>query len=131
MLANSQLKPCRPRRTALRVPVTSVFTPVRVNRPVTLQRLTSAGWKNIASGADVGAAFCATNDGETVVDICRGFADAAKTRHWARDTIVNVYSTATPWDSVECDIERTTVNTLTLRFSSAPTTNQLTCVVIG
>src|SRR5580704_7921128 len=48
---------------------------------------------NLASGADVGASFCATQDGETVVDLWGGYADAAKTRPWERDTIVNVYST--------------------------------------
>ena len=49
--------------------------------------------RNLASGADVGASFCATLEGETVVDLWGGFADAAATRPWARDTIVNVYST--------------------------------------
>ena len=48
---------------------------------------------NLESGADVGASFCATLEGETVVDLWGGFADAARTRPWARDTIVNVYST--------------------------------------
>ena len=48
---------------------------------------------NFASGADVGAAFCATLEGETVVDLWGGFADAARTRPWERDTVVNVYST--------------------------------------
>ncbi len=48
---------------------------------------------NLESGADVGASFCATLEGETVVDLWGGFADAAKTRPWERDTIVNVYST--------------------------------------
>ena len=48
---------------------------------------------NLESGADVGACFCATQDGETVVDLWGGFADAAKTKAWERDTIVNVYST--------------------------------------
>src|SRR5947209_20295387 len=48
---------------------------------------------NLASGADVGASFCATLEGETVVDLWGGFADAARTRPWERDTIVNVYST--------------------------------------
>lgn len=48
---------------------------------------------NLASGADVGAAYCATVEGETVVDLWGGYADAAKTRAWERDTIVNVYST--------------------------------------
>jgi CubicO group peptidase (beta-lactamase class C family) len=47
----------------------------------------------LASGADVGASFCATVEGETVVDLWGGFADAGKTRVWEKDTIVNVYST--------------------------------------
>ena len=48
---------------------------------------------NLASGADVGASFCATVEGETVVDLWGGYADEARTRPWERDTIVNVYST--------------------------------------
>ncbi|HEV2532863.1 serine hydrolase domain-containing protein [Phenylobacterium sp.] len=48
---------------------------------------------NLASGADVGASFCATLEGEIVVDLWGGFADPARTRPWTRDTIVNVYST--------------------------------------
>src|ERR1041385_5595319 len=48
---------------------------------------------NLSSGADVGASFCATLEGEVVVDLWGGFADSAKTRAWERDTIVNVYST--------------------------------------
>ncbi|MEJ0044516.1 MAG: serine hydrolase domain-containing protein [Rhizomicrobium sp.] len=49
--------------------------------------------ENIASGADIGASFCATVNGETVVDLWGGYADPAKTRPWEKDTIVNVYST--------------------------------------
>jgi CubicO group peptidase (beta-lactamase class C family) len=48
---------------------------------------------NFASGADIGASFCATVEGETVVDLWGGWADPAKTRPWERDTIINVYST--------------------------------------
>ena len=48
---------------------------------------------NLASGADVGAAFCATLEGEAVVDLWGGYADEARTRPWVKDTIVNVYST--------------------------------------
>jgi CubicO group peptidase (beta-lactamase class C family) len=48
---------------------------------------------NLASGVDLGAALCVTVDGETVVDLWGGFADAARTRPWQRDTIVNVFST--------------------------------------
>ena len=49
--------------------------------------------KNLKSGLDVGASFAATIDGEFVIDMWGGYADAAKTRPWEEDTIVNVYST--------------------------------------
>ncbi|HUO12802.1 MAG TPA: serine hydrolase domain-containing protein [Caulobacteraceae bacterium] len=48
---------------------------------------------NLKSGADLGASFCATKDGEVVVDLWGGWADEARTRRWEKDTIVNVYST--------------------------------------
>ena len=47
----------------------------------------------LESGADVGAAYAATVEGETVVDLWGGFADEGRTRPWERDTLVNVYST--------------------------------------
>jgi CubicO group peptidase (beta-lactamase class C family) len=49
--------------------------------------------ENFSERGDVGASFAATVDGEFVVDIWGGHADAAKTRPWEEDTIVNVYST--------------------------------------
>jgi len=49
--------------------------------------------RNLTSGADIGASFCATIEGETVVDLWGGWADEARTRPWEKDTIVNVYST--------------------------------------
>jgi CubicO group peptidase (beta-lactamase class C family) len=49
--------------------------------------------QNLTSGADIGASFAATKDGEMIVDLWGGWADAAKTRPWEEDTIVNVYST--------------------------------------
>ena len=48
---------------------------------------------NFARGEDVGASVAVTLGGELVVDLWGGHADAAKTRPWQRDTIVNVYST--------------------------------------
>jgi CubicO group peptidase (beta-lactamase class C family) len=48
---------------------------------------------NLANGTDVGASFCATLEGEAVVDLWGGFADEEKTRPWEQDTIINVYST--------------------------------------
>ena len=49
--------------------------------------------ENFARGEELGAAFCATVEGEVVVDLWGGWADAGRTRPWERDTIVNVYST--------------------------------------
>jgi CubicO group peptidase (beta-lactamase class C family) len=49
--------------------------------------------KNFESGREVGASFAAAVDGKFVVDIWGGYADAAKTRPWERDTIVPVFST--------------------------------------
>ena len=57
------------------------------------EKVAEAFEANLKSGADVGASFCATVEGETVVDLWGGWADEAKTRPWEKDTIVNVYST--------------------------------------
>ena len=48
---------------------------------------------NFATFGEVGAALAVMVDGEMVVDLWAGHADAARTRAWDRDTIVNVYST--------------------------------------
>jgi CubicO group peptidase (beta-lactamase class C family) len=49
--------------------------------------------KSFAAGREVGASFAATVNGELVVDLWGGHADAARTKPWRRDTIVNVFST--------------------------------------
>jgi CubicO group peptidase (beta-lactamase class C family) len=48
---------------------------------------------NFASGDEEGASFCATVEGETVVDLWGGWADETRRRVWQSDTIINVYST--------------------------------------
>ena len=48
---------------------------------------------NFAAGREVGASFAVVLRGEPVVDLWGGFADAARTRPWERDTIANVFST--------------------------------------
>lgn len=49
--------------------------------------------ENLSTGHDVGASYCVTVDGETVVDLWGGFADEDRSRAWKQDTIVGVYST--------------------------------------
>ncbi len=46
----------------------------------------------LASGAEVGAALAVYVDRHAVVDLWGGHADAARTRPWDRDTIVNLFS---------------------------------------
>jgi len=55
-------------------------------------RVRAAFEKNFTTG-EVGAALAVTLDGELVVDLWGGHRDAARTKPWQRDTIVNVYST--------------------------------------
>ena len=46
----------------------------------------------LLDGGDVGGSVAVFVDGEPVVDVWGGFADAARTVPWQRDTIVNVWS---------------------------------------
>lgn len=48
---------------------------------------------NFAIFDEAGASVSVVVDGETVVDLWGGHMDAARTRPWERDTIVNVWST--------------------------------------
>jgi len=49
--------------------------------------------ENFPTYGEVGAAVAVTVDGQPVVDLWAGHADAARTHAWEQDTIVNVYST--------------------------------------
>ncbi|WP_432055667.1 serine hydrolase domain-containing protein [Streptomyces sp. bgisy022] len=49
--------------------------------------------ENFRARGELGAAVTVTVDGRTVVDLWGGWADAARTRPWERDTVVNVWST--------------------------------------
>jgi CubicO group peptidase (beta-lactamase class C family) len=48
---------------------------------------------NFKSNLEVGASFAVILDGKLKVDLWGGFADAAQTKKWEKDTIVNVFST--------------------------------------
>ena len=48
-----------------------------------------------------------------------------------RDVGVAVYRNSGNYDEIMCDIERTTINSVTVKFSSAPTSNQFRVVIVG
>lgn len=47
---------------------------------------------NFAERGEIGAGVCVVHRGEVVVDLVGGWADEGRTRPWAADTIVDVYS---------------------------------------
>lgn len=49
----------------------------------------------------------------------------------SRDLTVAIYRNSGSYDEVECDVEHTTTNTITLVFATAPTSNQFRVVVLG
>lgn len=57
------------------------------------ERVKDAFARNFTQNGEVGAAVAVAVDGELVVDLWGGFADAAQTRPWTADTLVNVWST--------------------------------------
>lgn len=56
-------------------------------------KLTKVLSDSLDAGTDVGASLAIAVEGEMVVDVWGGFADAERTRPWERDTITNVWST--------------------------------------
>ena len=52
--------------------------------------------RSFAERGELGAAVCVYHHGRRVVDLWAGWADAARTVPWRRDTIVHAYSTVKP-----------------------------------
>jgi hypothetical protein len=43
---------------------------------------------------------------------------------------VQVFRNSAPYDTVDCDVERTDVNNVTLRFGTAPAASEYQCMVM-
>jgi CubicO group peptidase (beta-lactamase class C family) len=70
-----------------------VTAPVHGECPARFTAVRDAFAANFAADRELGASFAATVDGALVVDLWGGWADAARTLPWTRDTLVNVFST--------------------------------------
>lgn len=46
-----------------------------------------------------------------------------------RDVLVEVYDNSDPWETVICEVERPSTDTVTLTFETAPTSGQFRVVV--
>lgn len=87
------------------------------NLAVTPQTLGAWAGRKLKSTGTVG------NASATQFDIAHNFG--------TRDVHVEVYRTATPWDTILCDVERPDANTVRVRFAAAPAANEYTVVVLG
>lgn len=47
------------------------------------------------------------------------------------DVIVQLYRVASPFDQIECDVEHTSVNSVTVRFATAPAASEYRAVVLA
>jgi hypothetical protein len=84
--------------------------------------IATQAWANSGFGAKAGR-YAADVGGATSVVITHNLG--------FRDVVVNVYRNSTPWDNVECDVERNTANQITLRFAVAPAAAEYRCAVMG
>ncbi|HEY4345353.1 MAG TPA: serine hydrolase domain-containing protein [Parvibaculum sp.] len=57
---------------------------------------------NFVSPGEVGASACVVRNGEVVVDLWGGYADAAHSRAWKRETLANVWSTTKGMGALVC-----------------------------
>jgi len=66
------------------------------------QGVAAPGFERVADafeavlGESIGAGFAALRDGEVLVDLWGGFADRARSKAWAPDTLVPIYSATKP-----------------------------------
>lgn len=65
-------------------------------------------------------------------DIGNGSATTITVTHnFTRDCQVEVYRNSTPWDTIECDVERPSATTVDLKFAVAPASAEYRVIVIG
>lgn len=66
------------------------------------ERVRDAFAANFATLGEAGASAAVTYNGEPVVDLWAGHADAARTKPWTRDTLANVWSTTKGMGALVC-----------------------------
>lgn len=101
--------------------------------------LTGGGGSALAVGAGTGITVNANDVAlDTAVAVRKFAADCAAATSTVvthnlntRDVTVSVYRSTTPWDEIECEVEHTSVNTVTVRFLVAPTAAEFRIVVHG
>jgi hypothetical protein len=90
-------------------------------------------WASIASKPTTLAGFGITDGVRKYAAAIVGTTTSEVITHslGTRDVVVMLYRSTTPWDQVEADVEMTSINTITLRFATAPSAGEYRIVVTG
>ena len=90
-------------------------------------------WSSITSKPTTVSGFGITDAARKYTQAIVGTTTSEVITHnlGTRDCVVQVIRASSPWDVVECDIEMTSTNTITLRFASAPAAGEYRVVVTG
>ena len=94
--------------------------------PLTLPAGAPAGGNDAANKT-----YVDTKTGKYAVDVGGSTSQVITHGLNTRDVVIHVYRNTTPWDTIECDIERTTTTTATLRFTTAPSAAEYRAVCVG
>lgn len=93
----------------------------------------SAARENLAAGGTQGVGVSTPVLARTVAYTLDGSATSYVVQHGlgTRDVQVQVYSTASPYETVFTDVERTDTNNVTIKFASAPADDAYRVVITG
>jgi len=102
----------------LGTPILTLATPTTT--PVIIP---SAGGDGLEVGVPPGSGYAANfgDNTNTVFTITHSLG--------TRDVLVAVYRNSSPWDEIECDVERTSTSVVTLTVTPIPTTDEFRVVV--
>jgi len=118
-----------------------------VDSGVRVERGTSADveilWRESAGSSQSATTWGLTNDGTNYHSIARKWSSDITTtvvspytftathNLGTRDVIVQVFATSSPYAQIECDVDHTSTNAVTLTFASAPTAGAYRVVITG
>jgi hypothetical protein len=102
-------------------------------RSITLTGDVTGSAASVDGSANVSIATTAVNVGAKHFAGVVGAGTTVVVNHAlnTRDVVVEVYRATTPWDTVQCTVERTDLNNVTLKFATAVGASAYRCVVTG
>ena len=101
-------------------------------RSITLTGDVTGSAASVDGAANVSIATTVVNAGKRFAgDVAAGTVVVITHNLNTRDVHVGVYRATTPYDVIQCGIEITSVNTVTLKFATAVTASAYRCVVLA